>query len=45
MATDAFTQALDRLQAKRDAAAARGDDDAAAALDAQITSTRALMGR
>jgi hypothetical protein len=45
VATDAFTQALDRLQAKRDAAAARGDDAAAAALDEQITSTRALMGR
>ena len=45
VATDAFTEALDRLQAKRDAAAARGDDAAAAAFDAQITSTRALMGR
>ena len=45
VATDAFTEALDRLQAKRDAAAARGDDAAAAAFDAQIASTRALMGR
>ena len=45
VATDAFTQALDRLQEKRDAAAARGDAAAAEALDAQIASTRALMGR
>jgi len=45
LATDAFTEALGRLQDKRDAAAARGDDAAAAAFDAQIASTRALMGR
>jgi hypothetical protein len=45
VATDAFTQALARLQEKRDAAAARGDAAAAAALDEQIASTRALMGR
>ena len=45
VATDAFTQALTRLQEKRDAAAARGDADAAAALDQQIASTKALMGR
>ena len=45
VATDAFTQALTRLQEKRDAAAARGDAEAAAALDQQIASTRALMGR
>lgn len=45
VATDAFAQALERLQAKRDAAAARGDAAAAAELDAQIASTKALMGR
>jgi hypothetical protein len=45
VATDAFTEALDRLQVKRDAAAARGDDAAAAAFDQQIASTKALMGR
>jgi len=45
LATDAFTEALDRLQEKRDAATARGDDEAAAALDEQIASTKALMGR
>jgi hypothetical protein len=43
VANDAFTQALERLQEKRDAAAARGDDAAAAALDEQIASTRALI--
>ncbi|MEI6360692.1 MAG: DUF349 domain-containing protein [Actinomycetes bacterium] len=45
IANDAFTEALERLQKKRDAAAKRGDDAAAAALDEQIASTRALMGR
>jgi hypothetical protein len=45
VATDAFTEALGRLQAKRDAAAARGDDAATAAFDQQIASTKALMGR
>jgi hypothetical protein len=45
VATDAFTQAIGRLEEKRDAAAARGDAAAAAALDQQIASTRALMGR
>jgi hypothetical protein len=45
VATNAFTEALDRLQQKRDAAAARGDVAAASALDDQITSTKALMGR
>ena len=45
VATDAFTEALERLQKKRDAAAKRGDDAAASALDEQIASTRALMGR
>jgi hypothetical protein len=45
LATDAFAQALERLQVKRDAAEARGDSAAAAAFDAQITSTKALMGR
>jgi hypothetical protein len=45
VATDAFTEALDRLLKKRDAAANRGDAAAAAALDEQIASTRALMGR
>ncbi len=45
VATDAFTEALARLQEKRDAAAARGDDETASALDEQIASTRALMGR
>lgn len=45
VATDAFTQALERLQAKRDAAEARGDAAAASELDAQIASTRALMGQ
>lgn len=45
VATDAFTQALERLQAKRDAAEARGDAAAASELDAQIASTKALMGQ
>ncbi len=45
VATDAFTQALERLQAKRDAAQARGDAAGAAELDAQIASTKALMGQ
>lgn len=45
VATDAFAQALERLQAKRDAASARGDSAAAAELDAQIASTKALMGQ
>lgn len=44
VATDAFTEALERLEAKRDAAAARGDAKAAADLDQQIASTKALMG-
>lgn len=44
LATNAFTDALARLQEKRDAAAARGDAAAAAALDAQIASTKALLG-
>ncbi len=44
-ATNAFTEALARLQEKRDAALARGDAATAATLDAQIASTRALMGR
>jgi hypothetical protein len=44
VATDAFSQALSRLQEKRDAAAARGDSAAAAALDEQIASTKALLG-
>jgi hypothetical protein len=45
IANDAFTEALERLQKKRDAAVKRGDDAAAAAFDEQIASTRALMGR
>jgi hypothetical protein len=45
VANDAFSEALERLQQKRDAAAARGDDAAAAALDEQIASTKQLMGR
>lgn len=45
VATDAFSQALERLQGKRDAAAARGDDATTKALDEQIASTKALMGR
>ncbi len=44
VATDAFTEALGRLQEKRDAAAARGDAAAADAFDQQIASTKALMG-
>lgn len=44
VATDAFAQALERLQEKRDAAAARGDAAAAADFDAQIASTKALLG-
>ncbi len=44
VATDAFTEALSRLEAKRDAALARGDAGAAEALEQQIASTRALMG-
>ncbi|HAN70712.1 MAG TPA: DUF349 domain-containing protein [Actinobacteria bacterium] len=45
VATDAFAQALERLEAKRDAATARGDAKAAAEFEAQISSTRALMGQ
>jgi hypothetical protein len=45
VATNAFTEALERLQQKRDAASARGDESAAATFEAQIASTRALMGR
>ncbi len=44
LATNAFTDALERLQEKRDAAEARGDAEAAAALDEQIAATNALMG-
>lgn len=44
VATDAFTEALQRLESKRDAAAARGDAKAAADLEQQIASTKALMG-
>lgn len=40
----AFVEALARLEAKRDAALTRGDAASAAALDAQIASTRALLG-
>jgi hypothetical protein len=43
LANDAFTQALQRLQEKRDAAAARGDAGVAAALDEQISATQALI--
>lgn len=43
--TDAFAEALQRLEEKRDAAASRGDAAATAALEAQIASTRALIGR
>lgn len=41
---DAFTAALQRLEEKRDAANARGDSAAAAQFDAQIASTKALLG-
>jgi hypothetical protein len=44
VATDAFTQALARLEEKRDAAVSRGDAKAAADLGEQIASTRRLMG-
>ena len=44
VATDAFTQALARLEEKRDAAVSRGDAKGAADLDEQIASTRRLMG-
>jgi hypothetical protein len=44
VATDAFTEALARLEEKRDAALARGEAGAAAELDEQIASTRRLMG-
>ena len=44
VATDAFSEALQRLEAKRDAAAARGDAKTASDLDQQIASTKALMG-
>jgi hypothetical protein len=40
----AFTEALAKLEAKRDTALARGDEKTAASLDAQIASTRALLG-
>lgn len=43
-ATDAFGEAIARLEAKRDAAVSRGDDAQAKALEAQIASTRALLG-
>ncbi len=43
IANDAFSQALERLIEKRDAAAARGDASAAAAFDQQIASTKALI--
>jgi hypothetical protein len=45
IATDAFTEALERLQKKRDAAAKRGDTAATETFDQQIASTKALMGR
>lgn len=44
VATNAFTDALARLEEKRDAAAARGDTAAAATLEQQIESTKALIG-
>lgn len=44
VATDAFAEAVARLQEKRDAAEARGDAATVAELDAQIASTRALLG-
>lgn len=40
----AFIEALAKLEAKRDTALARGDEKTAASLDAQIASTRALLG-
>lgn len=43
-ANAAFAEALSRLEAKRDAALARGDSATAADLEAQIASTRALLG-
>lgn len=45
VATDAFTEALQRLEEKRDAALARGDAKTASSLEAQIASTKSLMGR
>jgi hypothetical protein len=45
VATNAFTEALGRLEQKRDAALKRGDSAAAATLDEQIASTKALMGQ
>lgn len=45
VATDAFSEALARLEQKRDSALKRGDAKAAESFDAQIASTRALMGR
>jgi hypothetical protein len=45
VANDAFTQALTRLEEKRAAAQARGDAAGTAALDAQIASTKALLGQ
>ena len=44
VATDAFSQALARLEEKRDAALARGDASTAASLEEQIASTKALLG-
>ena len=44
VANDAFSQALQRLEEKRDAALARGDAAGAAALEEQIASTKALLG-
>lgn len=44
VATDAFSQALARLEEKRDAALARGDASTAASLEQRIASTKALLG-
>ena len=43
--SNAFEQALARLEEKQAAAVARGDASTAASLEAQIASTKALLGR
>ena len=45
VATDAFSEALRRLEDKHAAALARGDEATASALAEQIASTKALLGR
>ena len=43
--SNAFAEALERLQEKYEAAVSRGDVKVAGELEAQIASTKALLGR